>query len=697
MTSARDRWATRALQLIGLTTLAVAQPVLDLLGRHATFFVAQGATLPGILALVMLLVLGVPVAALGLELLVSAVSKTAGWVIHIAFVAILVAVALTPPIARGLDPGLVGWIGVAAVAALLGGVAYVRFPLVRRFFSWIAVGAPVAAGVFLLATPVSELVLPGSRPAEVPPAGRPAPVIFLLFDELPTHSLLSPDGRIDAARYPGFAALADRSTWYRRATTNGESTQRAVPSMLTGRFLESTAETPTADSYPTNLFDHLEPSMPIYAHEHITRMCRPTVCERVGADPGLRSLLLDAGVVYLHTALPPEVAAERLPTLDGNWAGFAAVSQPKTDGEGLKVDATRQQFIGWVARDNRTDQVARWEEMVTRMRTGNAPALWYLHVALPHLPWKYLPTMQSYDLERRALPGLNGEQWEDSQVLVDHAQQRHLLQLQFTDRLLAALVDRLEREGLFDQALVIATSDHGVSFQSDRSRRFVDEQNLGDLISVPLFVKFPGQREGSIDDRNAELVDVLPTILDVLEIEPAHEIDGSSLRGPDPRRRTKRMYSGRSGRHMYPAGVDGIGEPLPHIDELFGRARPRDDIYAMGPNADLIGTPVDIDQLERIEEQVSLEDPSLFEDVDPDGPFIPAIVRGDLSQDVPMDQPIAVAVKGRIAGVGWAFGNQRRLSVIVSPRFFERGYNDLQVLLVDDESKLRLVPRADQK
>ena len=37
-------------------------------------------------------------------------------------------------------------------------------------------------------------------------------------------------------------------------------------------------------------------------------------------------------------------------------------------------------------------------------------------------------------------------------------------------------------------------------------------------MSVPLFIKLPGQTEGRIDDRNVESVDILPTIADVLGI-----------------------------------------------------------------------------------------------------------------------------------------------------------------------------------
>ena len=42
-------------------------------------------------------------------------------------------------------------------------------------------------------------------------------------------------------------------------------------------------------------------------------------------------------------------------------------------------------------------------------------------------------------------------------------------------------------------------------------------ENAAEILSVPLLVKLPEQRFGSVSDRNVETVDVLPTVLDVLD------------------------------------------------------------------------------------------------------------------------------------------------------------------------------------
>ena len=120
-----------------------------------------------------------------------------------------------------------------AVAA----VCYARYRPVRMWFTWLTPVAVVFPVLFVAFSPVTALVLPAERalgPERVP-IGNPAPIVFVVLDELPTTSLMDGEERIDAERYPNFAALARDATWYRRATTVAETTYDALPAILTGR------------------------------------------------------------------------------------------------------------------------------------------------------------------------------------------------------------------------------------------------------------------------------------------------------------------------------------------------------------------------------------------------------------------------------------------------------------------------------
>ena len=43
--------------------------------------------------------------------------------------------------------------------------------------------------------------------------------------------------------------------------------------------------------------------------------------------------------------------------------------------------------------------------------------------------------------------------------------QRHLLQLAYVDSLIGDLVQELKAQGIYDDALVVLTADHGISFE----------------------------------------------------------------------------------------------------------------------------------------------------------------------------------------------------------------------------------------
>ena len=102
---------------------------------------------------------------------------------------------------------------------------------------------------------------------------------------------------------------------------------------------------------------------------------------------------------------------------------------------------------------------------------------------------------------------------------------RYRQQVGYVDRFIGQVLDRLKESDLFDRCLLIVTADHGVSFHPGHSRRLPDADNLSDILSVPLFVKLPGQLNGTTDDRNIESVDLLPTVAEVIGVRLVEPID----------------------------------------------------------------------------------------------------------------------------------------------------------------------------
>jgi arylsulfatase A-like enzyme len=111
---------------------------------------------------------------------------------------------------------------------------------------------------------------------------------------------------------------------------------------------------------------------------------------------------------------------------------------------------------------------------------------------------------------------------------------------QFSEWYLKAILDRLEREGILEDTVIVVTSDHGESWE----RRYDDlaELELYDLhgpllydevLKVPLIISNLGTARGERVEEMIRSVDVLPTLLDALDMPfdtgPSAQIDGKSL------------------------------------------------------------------------------------------------------------------------------------------------------------------------
>ncbi|HEU0024006.1 MAG TPA: sulfatase-like hydrolase/transferase, partial [Thermoleophilaceae bacterium] len=472
-----------------LWAFAIVQPLLEVLGDSPEFFVARGNTRADILALAFGLTLVPPTVLVAVELLVWP-SRRLRWGTHLLFVGVLSAAIFLQALEDAGANGAAGLlIGLALAAGAAAALLYARSRGVRTFATVLIPAPAVFVAIFLLVSPVSELVLPQDEVSAVAGGGgNDAPVVMLLFDELSGGSLLDRSLRIDAERYPGFAELAGGSTWYRNATGVDFSTERAVPAVLTGT-LPSGDSLPIASDHPRNLFTLLGWRYDLDVQEPATELCPESLCgERARKESGERlgSLLDDLSVVSLHM-LAPAAMEDDLPAVDTTFEGFRGPGdRPATAGARDGVPAS--------AFADRPAQVTRFLRRIDAR--GSRPALDFLHVAFPHWPWQYLPSGQQYPSDTTRIPGLDGSTWQRDPFPVEQGYQRYLLQLEYVDRLVQRLIARLRGEGLWDRALVVVAADHGVSFRPGQPRRVTKKANLADIASVPLFVKAPGQETG---------------------------------------------------------------------------------------------------------------------------------------------------------------------------------------------------------
>jgi arylsulfatase A-like enzyme len=159
------------------------------------------------------------------------------------------------------------------------------------------------------------------------------------------------------------------------------------------------------------------------------------------------------------------------------------------------------------------------------------------------------------------------EDWYDGSILGMDAELRRLL-------------ERLQELGLDRRTLVVVTSDHGEEFM-DHGRSFHGQSLYGELTGVPLIFWWPGVLPaGRVVPDTVELIDVLPTVLELSGLPAPLGIDGISLAPllglrqalPGGRRQTApRAAAGWTGRPAFSekAAVREILAPPPRATAAF--------------------------------------------------------------------------------------------------------------------------------
>jgi arylsulfatase A-like enzyme len=110
------------------------------------------------------------------------------------------------------------------------------------------------------------------------------------------------------------------------------------------------------------------------------------------------------------------------------------------------------------------------------------------------------------------------------QDLIDH----YDAGIRVADNALGRVVAALERRGVLDRTLVIVTSDHGEEFLEHG--RFLHTQLRPELLRVPFVVRLPGAEHAGMRIEHAvSHLDLMPTVLDLLGLEPGRDLEGRSL------------------------------------------------------------------------------------------------------------------------------------------------------------------------
>lgn len=608
---------------------------------------------------------------LAIELLVGLASRSMRGLVHLLWVGLLVALLVWQILTNGdVQSGSLRLL--IPAAALIGAAAiYLRFDGARQLLRILAFAAPIVAGLFLFTAPISNFTFPES--IDVPKAhiDSKTPVVLLIFDEFPMTALLNDQHQVDARRFPNFAALSRHSNWFRNALTVADTTEQAVPAILTGDFPKPYGVASYTD-HPRNLFTLFgSSSYRLNVSESRTDLCPPDICSSSFSVPSRLAILTEVGGEVANS-LPFNLVARTGRKLEQWFPSDSATSNSSTD-PSCPVDSTGS----WCPH-------RQLLQFISDLQAEPKASLNVVHVELPHAPWQYMPSGLRYS---RSIIGRvpNSETWLNSPGYPMQALQRLTLQLEYTDRLLGKVIARLRRLGLYDKALFIVLADHGASHVPGHSHRLLgnpaDPIISGSIVHVPLFVKLPGQHRGKIIERPVRTIDVVPTIADVLGFRLPWKVDGASLLGPDanPKQFANRYMSyDRFTDRLPPADVRASFEAeLAVRNKLLGHG----DIYTYGvPKRALTRQ---LAGARRLDYQ---RDPHLTTTYDPGAAYdpyvgnIPSYLYGTiLSPPAGLPQRLIATLNGRPVAIAWSVDGGSKFTTLIPPSAFHPGENQLEL------------------
>jgi arylsulfatase A-like enzyme len=121
---------------------------------------------------------------------------------------------------------------------------------------------------------------------------------------------------------------------------------------------------------------------------------------------------------------------------------------------------------------------------------------------------------------------------------LEEKERRHLVSqydggIKYLDFHLGKLMARLHELGLYENSLILVTSDHGETF----GERELLEHSVSvyqDQVHIPLIVKHPNSKEQKVVNEFVSVIDIMPTVFEVVAEEIPGNLPGQSLLRREP-------------------------------------------------------------------------------------------------------------------------------------------------------------------
>jgi arylsulfatase A-like enzyme len=228
----------------------------------------------------------------------------------------------------------------------------------------------------------------------------------------------------------------------------------------------------------------------------------------------------------------------------GDWVG----GEPLRDGLRPTMRRLLDMFVSTSEMDMRYRRAAEINEDVlglldqaSQLDTPFFLFVNYMDAHLPYLPPQPFSNMYASrtdtDMRYASMLELREQVCKRQRSVTDAERNAMISQydggIAYLDAQIGAVIQHLKTRGLYENTIVVVASDHGEAF-GERDLLTHGMSVYQDQIHVPLMIKHPNQREGSIISNPVSQVDLMPTVLDAVGVKTPAGLHGLSLTNLKP-------------------------------------------------------------------------------------------------------------------------------------------------------------------
>jgi len=318
-------------------------------------------------------------------------------------------------------------------------------------------------------------------------------IILIIFDELSLDFIIDENGKIKSD-YDNLKKFSEESIFFNNAYSSFDFTSKAMLSLLTyGHSIES--EIINNKSYyfkhlslfDQNLYKDISKTHNVnvyasydYCHYH-AEFINNCVSNINNEDNFFKSIKNYIYFFYLYSAprfIINELHNRSIINKDGSVVDYFTNEKAIIDNFNISLKS--------------------------KNNIGN---FYIMHTNITHQPW-VLDKDGNIDITKI----INDD---DKINNIDKLKRYYHESIEYSDIKFGSIINFLKDNGQYQDALIIFTSDHGVSFDKDIFLRM--NGKLNDQISkVPLMIKIPDEKKGNVNETHANIIDIGSTIINFI-------------------------------------------------------------------------------------------------------------------------------------------------------------------------------------